>query len=386
MRSKEWEKIRALEDAKAPTPRCARNAPWSPRDPSTGTVGSGGPIEKGKVKLHGSVPPAYNAGVRITMVKKRLANGDPCEKCAQTEEMLKRRGLWERIDEVLWAIEGEDDSPGAQVAAEYGVKLAPFFVVQDESGAQTVVTSALQLVRNHLDGAPAVEPPARTTGVDPAAATKELANAEPLEILRFGLERYGERCAIAFSGAEDVALIDMATSLGLPFSVLTVDTARLHGETYEFFDEVRRRYGCGIEVVLPDGEEISDLVSRKGPNSFHRDGRGECCTIRKLRPLARALGRFDAWVTGQTGDSPATLPVVQADPSFQGASGTLLRINPLARWNRDKVFEYLSRHGAPTNPLHGSSFARIDCAPCMRARGGSAAVAEHSGPDLGDGI
>ena len=81
------------------------------------------------------------------MVKKRLANGEPCEKCAQTEEMLKRKGLWQHIDEVLWAIEGEDDSPGAQVAARHGVKLAPFFVIRDESGTETVMTSALRMVR-----------------------------------------------------------------------------------------------------------------------------------------------------------------------------------------------------------------------------------------------
>lgn len=329
------------------------------------------------------------------MVKKRLANGDPCEKCAQTEEMLKRRGLWERIDEVLWAVEGEDDSPGARLAAEHDVKLAPFFVVQDESGAQTVVKSALQLVRSYLDAAPAVEPPGRS--VDAAAAARELADAGPLEILRFGLERYGERCAIAFSGAEDVALIDMATGLGLPFSVFTLDTGRLHGETHEFLDEVRRRYGCVIEAILPDAAEISDLVSRKGPNSFYRDGRRECCTIRKLRPLARVLGRFDAWVTGQRAvGSPTQLAVVETDPSFQGASGTLLRLNPLARWTRVEVFDYLRRHGVPTNPLHEKGFAVIDCAPCSRADVGSPdaadrqrgeePAAEPSSPDLGGGI
>lgn len=311
--------------------------------------------------------------MRITMVKKRLANGEPCEKCAQTEEMLRRRGLWERIDEVLWAVEGENDSPGARVAVRHGVKLAPFFVVHDEAGDEVVVTSALRLVRDHLEGSGAPAPEASHTAVDPADAARQLAEAEPLEILRFALEHYGERCAIAFSGAEDVVLIDMATSLGLPFSVFTLDTGRLHGETYAFVDEVRRRYGFEIELVLPDAAELSDFVTRKGPNSFYRDGHHECCAIRKLRPLGRALGRFDAWITGRRHEGGTRdLFVVEADTAFSGPGGPLVRFNPLARWTRLDVFDYIRRHRVPTNPLHEAGFARIGCAPCTRPRSASA--------------
>jgi phosphoadenosine phosphosulfate reductase len=203
-----------------------------------------------------------------------------------------------------------------------------------------------------------------------AAAAVELADAEPIEILRFGLAHYGKRCAIAFSGAEDVALIDMATSLGLPFSVFTLDTGRLHNETYQYIDDVHRRYGFDLETLLPDTTEVTDLMCRKGPNSFYRDGHWECCSIRKLRPLGRALARFDAWVTGQRRDGrPASeLPVIEADPSFQGSSGTLLRLNPLAGWSRVEVSDYIRRHRVPTNPLYQRGFASIGCAPCTRAR------------------
>jgi phosphoadenosine phosphosulfate reductase len=308
--------------------------------------------------------------MHITMVKKRLANGNPCEKCAQTEEMLKRKGLWDRVDEVIWALEGDDSSAGAQVAVQHGVKLAPFFVVRDEAGTESVVTSALRLVRQHLDSAPAVEPPASAPPVDLAAAARDLADADPLEILRFGLERYGERCAIAFSGAEDVVLIDMATSLGLPFSVFTLDTGRLHNETYQFIDDVRRRYGVVIETILPDATEVSDLVNHQGPTSFLRDGHWECCSIRKLRPLRRALSRYDAWVTGQRrdGSSAGDLPVLQEDATFQGANGPLARLDPLAGWLRVDVFDYIRRHGVSVNALHDRGFASIGCAPCTRAR------------------
>lgn len=335
--------------------------------------------------------------MRIIMVKKRFANGEACEKCAQAEEMLRRRSLWDRIDQVLWAVEGDEASPGARVAAKHGVALAPFFVIEDESGGETVVTSALRLVKQYLGGGGASAAPA-APAVDADAAVRELEGAQPIEILRFGLERYGERCAIAFSGAEEVVLIDMATRLGLPFSVFTLDTGRLHGETYEFLDEVRRRYGREIDVVLPEAAEVEELVQTKGANSFYRDGHWECCAIRKLRPLRRILGGFEAWVTGKRrgGASPLEVPVVQADPSFQGASGSLLRLNPLARWTRGDVFDYVRRHDVPTHPLHEKGFARIGCAPCTRPRSASPGEPDRwwwepgasapAAPDLGSGI
>ncbi len=303
------------------------------------------------------------------MVKKQLANGEPCEKCAQTEQMLKMKGYWQRIDEVLWAIEGDDNSAGARLAAQHGVKLAPFFVIRDASGTETLVTSALRLVRQYLETAVPVET-VQTATLDLALAARELADAEPIEILRFALEHYGKHCAIAFSGAEDVVLIDMATSLGLPFSVFTLDTGRLHNETYQFIDDVRLRYGFELETRLPDTAEVTDLVDRKGPNSFYRDGHWECCSIRKIRPLRGALAQFDAWVTGRRreGLKESELPVIQADPSFAGSRGALVRFNPLARWARIEVFDYIRRHEVPSNPLHHRGFASIGCAPCTRAR------------------
>ena len=159
--------------------------------------------------------------MRITMVKKQLASGAPCEKCAQAEEMLKRRGHWERIDEVIWAVENDPTSPGAQLAARHDVKLAPFFLVQGDAGEERIFTSALRLVRDCFPIEPA---PARSTTHDeldlPALANR-FATAEPEEILRWALERYGERCSIAFRGAEDIALIDMATRSGLRRIVCT---------------------------------------------------------------------------------------------------------------------------------------------------------------------
>jgi phosphoadenosine phosphosulfate reductase len=308
------------------------------------------------------------------MVKKRLANGDPCEKCAQTEEMLRRRGLWEQIDEVVWMLEGQDESPGAELARQHGVAIAPFFIVRSDGGEDTVFKSGLKLVRD-LFPAAGRGTAKRDHLVPPALAelpglAKSLANAEPADILRFGLERWGERCAIAFSGAEDVVLVDMATRLGLPFRVFTLDTGRLHGETYEFLDEVRRRYGTLIETYFPDAAQVAELMRTKGPNSFYRDGHQECCQIRKVEPMRRAMASCDAWVSGQRRDqSPATrseLSVILHDRTFEGAGEQLVKLNPLAHWTGEQVWDYIRTHDVPYNPLHDRGFWSIGCEPCTR--------------------
>jgi phosphoadenosine phosphosulfate reductase len=336
--------------------------------------------------------------VHVTMVKKRLASGDPCEKCAQAEEMLRRRGLWERIDEVLWAVEGEDDSPGARLAARHGVKLAPFFVVSGDGGAERVFTSALRLVRDCFPQEPHAAGSAPRQAPDLAALARRFAASEPQEILRWGLERYGEACAIAFRGGEDVVLIDMALRTGLAFRAFTVDTGRLPEETHAYLDEVRRRYGVVVQTWLPDAAEVSRLVREKGPNSFYRDGHAECCGIRRRAPLRNALLGCEAWVTSKhrepAGSAPPAPPAVQEDPEFSGASGPLVRINPLAGWTRSRVWQYVRKHDLPTNPLHDRGFTRIGCGPCTRPASGTREVrwwwekAEAAGElhESGDGI
>jgi phosphoadenosine phosphosulfate reductase len=304
------------------------------------------------------------------MVKKQLASGDPCEKCAQTEEMLRRRGLWGRIDEVVLAIEGDATSPGIVLGEHHGVAIAPFFIVREDDGSEVVYKSGLKLVRERFPDAPTPATAQRPDRAALPALAASLDAAEPADILRYALERYGARCAIAFSGAEEIVLIDMATRMGLPFSVFTLDTGRLHGQTYEFLDEVRRRYGVMIDVVFPDAAAVSDLVQRKGPNSFYRDGHAECCGIRKIKPLKRTLARFDAWVTGQRRDqSPATraqLAVVHEDTIHAGAADLLVKFNPLAGWTSDRVWTYIREHDVPYNPLHDEGFVSIGCEPCTR--------------------
>jgi adenylyl-sulfate reductase (glutathione) len=117
------------------------------------------------------------------------------------------------------------------------------------------------------------------------------------------------------SGAEDVALIEYAKLTGRPFRVFSLDTGRLNPETYQLFDKVEKHYGIRIEYMFPDAGEVQTLVRTKGLFSFYEDGHQECCRVRKVRPLRRALRGLRAWITGQRKDqSPGTrasIPVVQ---------------------------------------------------------------------------
>lgn len=305
------------------------------------------------------------------MVKKRLADGSQCRKCAQTEEMLRNRGIRDRIDEVVWAKEGDSESPGMKLGAEHGVETAPFFVVETDDGQVVVYRSALRMVKELFPRRRGEDPGKDAAEDDLAGVGASYLGREPAEILRWGLERFGEHCAIAFSGAEDVVLIDMASKSGLPFSVCTIDTGRLHPETYEFIERVRKQYGVEIRVTAPAAAPLAAFVRRKGLFSFYEDGHKECCAIRKVEPLRALLTGFDAWVTGQRRDQSletrSDLAVIEQDDAFAGRSGALVKINPLTAWTSAQVWSYIRDNEVPFNPLHERGFRSIGCAPCTRA-------------------
>lgn len=308
--------------------------------------------------------------VRVTMVKKRLVNGQPCPKCVQAEEMLRARGAWDRIDRVVWAIEGEPQSEGMRLAREHAVATAPFFLVERD-GATEVYSSVLKLLRTHFESAPAAAPKPLSSDAlaDISGLQQELEQRPPLEIVRWALERFGADCALAFSGAEDVVLIDMAIKTGQPVSLFSLDTGRLHPETYRFIDQVRKHYGVEIELVSPAPAALEPFVRKKGLFSFYEDGHHECCGIRKVEPLRRVLSNKRAWMTGQRRDQSPTrsdVPVVQLDGAMTGASGPLLKFNPLAGWSSAQTWAYLRDNAVPYNALHERGFISIGCEPCTR--------------------
>ena len=202
---------------------------------------------------------------------------------------------------------------------------------------------------------------------------KDLENSSPLEIMDKALEKFGNDIAIAFSGAEDVALIEYAHLTGRPYRVFSLDTGRLNPETYKFFDAVEKHYGIHIEYMFPDAVEVQALVRTKGLFSFYEDGHQECCRVRKVRPLRRALKGLKAWITGQRKDqSPGTrseIPVVQVDPVFEGLDGgigSLVKWNPVANVNGLDIWSFLRTMDVPVNSLHSQGYVSIGCEPCTR--------------------
>ncbi len=197
----------------------------------------------------------------------------------------------------------------------------------------------------------------------------DLQGQSPRAIIKAALARY-DNIAISFSGAEDVALIELAHKMTDNLKVFTLDTGRLHAETYEFIDRVRRHYNIDIDILFPDAAEVEALVSKKGLFSFYQDGHSECCGIRKVNPLRRKLATVDAWITGQRQDqSPDTrndVPIVQRDETFSSATRTLVKFNPLANWTSKQVWDYIRMAEAPYNSLHEKGFVSIGCQPCTR--------------------
>jgi hypothetical protein len=264
--------------------------------------------------------------MHITMVKKRLPNGDDCRKCAEAEDILRKRGLWGVINEVVVANPDDPNCAGSLLGREYAMDTAPFFIVKKGGNQPSVYKSVLQFVRSQQNESVA---PAKAAE-EPAQVAERLANAEPNEIVCWGLETFGERCAIAFSGAEDVVLIDLAARTGLPFSVFCLDTGRLHAETYQYIERVRKHYSVEIQMFSSQPGKLEPFICTKGLFSFYEDGHKECCSIRKVQPLRRALGHFDAWITGQrhdqNPDTRATIALVEEDTAFEGKHGKLVKL------------------------------------------------------------
>lgn len=202
-----------------------------------------------------------------------------------------------------------------------------------------------------------------------SALNIELSQKSPREILKFAFANFSN-IAISFSGAEDVALIELAHKLSDKLSVFSLDTGRLHPETYQFIDKVRKHYGLPIDVMSPNAENLQAFVKQKGLFSFYQDGHKECCQIRKVEPLKRKLATLDAWISGQRKDqSPSTrseVAVIEIDQGNSNSERKLIKFNPLANWSSKEVWDYIRMSEVPFNPLHEKGFISIGCEPCTR--------------------
>lgn len=168
-------------------------------------------------------------------------------------------------------------------------------------------------------------------------------------------------------GIEDQAIAHAILSRKLPIDIVTLDTGRMFAETYDVWAETEARYGTTIRAYYPDQSAVEHLVAEQGINGFRHaiDARRNCCDVRKVEPLNRALAGAAAWITGLRGDQSAAraeTPFVSVDPAR-----ALLKVSPLADRSRDNVVDYVTAFDVPINALHGHGFPSIGCAPCTRA-------------------
>ena len=188
-------------------------------------------------------------------------------------------------------------------------------------------------------------------------------------VLAWALERFHPRIALATGlQTEGMVVLDLAWRIEPNVRVFTIDTGRLHQETYDMMDRIRQRYGISIEVLFPDSAEVEKMVRTKGLNLFYEsvENRTTCCAVRKVNPLRRHLAGLDAWMTGLRRDqseSRADTPKVEID----SAHGGILKINPIADWPQDRIDAYVKAHNLPQHPLYAKGYTSIGCLPCTRA-------------------
>ncbi len=208
------------------------------------------------------------------------------------------------------------------------------------------------------------------TSFDIQTIQADLIHKKPRSILRAALESF-DNIAISFSGAEDVVLIDMALNIRKDIQVFSLDTGRLHPETYRFIEKVRQHYKIDIELLTPESHSLDSFVKEKGLFSFYQDGHHQCCGIRKVEPLKRKLSQLDAWITGQRKDQSLDtrneIPEVQIDTTFSSDEKQLIKFNPLLNWSSAQVWDHIEAYQVPYNDLHKKGFISIGCEPCTRA-------------------
>lgn len=168
-------------------------------------------------------------------------------------------------------------------------------------------------------------------------------------------------------GQEDQVITDAIFRNDLPIKVFTLDTGRLFNEAYELLERTTARYKKPVHVFFPGAKEVEEFVSLKGPNAFYESvaNRKECCHIRKVLPLNRALEGAEVWVTGLRAEQSENRKDMKTVEWLEDRQ--LYKFNPLLNWNYDEVVDYLKEFFVPYNPLHDKGFISIGCAPCTRA-------------------
>ena len=204
---------------------------------------------------------------------------------------------------------------------------------------------------------------------DIEALKEDFAGKEPHEIIRWGLDFFGtDKIALSSSlGAEDQVLTDMIIKINPTAKIFTLDTGRLPQETYDVMAETMKTYGMKYEVLFPESRDVEGMENSFGPNLFYEgiEKRKLCCEVRKLRPLRKILSTLDAWICGLRREQSVTrtrVEKIEWDENF-----SMVKLNPLADWTEEHVWNYIRGNNVPYNKLHDNGYPSIGCAPCTRA-------------------
>lgn len=197
---------------------------------------------------------------------------------------------------------------------------------------------------------------------------KEFEGKSPREILTFFLEKYNGKITLANSlGAEDQVLTDMIVGIDPTVPIFTLDTGRMFPETYDLIQRTNAHYNISLRVMFPERQRVEEMVNTKGLNLFYEsvENRKLCCNIRKIEPLKRALEGMEMWITGLRREQSVTR-LATGIVEWDEGNG-LLKLNPLADWTNEQVFDYIRQHHVPYHALHDKGFPSIGCQPCTRA-------------------
>ena len=179
---------------------------------------------------------------------------------------------------------------------------------------------------------------------------------------------FGNKIALATSfGAEDQVLTDMVCKAGGEAQLFTLDTGRIHQETYDVLAATEKHYDRKIEVMFPKTDDVQDMVNTKGINLFREsvENRKICCGVRKMEPLRRKLGTLDAWLVGLRQAQSVTRTALESVEIDE--NNGLIKVSPLAQWSEEDVWDYIKANNLPYNALHDKGFPSIGCDSCTRA-------------------
>ncbi|MES2806597.1 MAG: phosphoadenylyl-sulfate reductase [Bacteroidota bacterium] len=197
---------------------------------------------------------------------------------------------------------------------------------------------------------------------------EKTANFSIEETLAFLANEFKDKVVFSTSfGQEDQVITALIGQNDLPITIFTLDTGRLFQETYDVFHKTLKKYKKEIKVYFPEASEVENLLNQKGPNSFYEsvENRKECCFIRKVAPLTKALNGNEIWITGlraEQSENRNDLAAFEYDAHFN-----IIKFNPLLKWTLKEVEDYLEKNNVPQNALHKKGFVSIGCAPCTRA-------------------